>query len=158
MSSITLAFLADNKEYIPELAQEVFSQWEIMYTKQGKGPKKLEAQMLDRAVTDSIPLTMIALDGNTLVGSVTIKAQDFASRPELSPWIAAVFVLPKYRNRGIGSKLVLHAEAVAKEKFNIDKIYLYTGSASELYKKLGYETIEEVDRGDKILTVMEKGL
>ena len=158
MSSITLAYLADHKEYIPELAQGVFTQWETMYTGQGKGPKDLEAQMLDRAITDAIPLTMIALENDKLVGSVTIKTQDFASRPDLSPWIAAVFVFPEFRHRGIGSKLVLHAEKIAKENFGVDKIYLYTGSASKLYAKLGYAVVEEVDRGDKILTVMEKGL
>ena len=129
-----------------------------MYTKQGKGPKELENQMLERAITDAIPLTMITLEGDTLVGSVTIKAQDFASRPELSPWIAAVFVLPEFRHRGIGSKLVLFAEEVAKKQFDVNTIYLYTGSASKLYLQLGYEIIEEVDRGDTILTVMEKGL
>ena len=153
---IKIDFLAHHQSCIPQLAQGVFQQWEAMYTTQGKGPKELEKQMLDRATIDSIPLTMVAFDGKQLVGSVTIKAQDFADRPELSPWIAAVFVFEEFRHRGIGSKLVLFAEEVARKHFNKEKIYLYTGSAAELYAKLRYTTIEEVDRGDKVLTVMEK--
>jgi GNAT superfamily N-acetyltransferase len=42
------------------------------------------------------------------VGTATLLAQDVDTEqwPELSPWLAAVYVVPEYRHRGIGAALV----------------------------------------------------
>lgn len=153
---LQIDFLADKPEFLEELAEGVFNQWIDMYTKQGKTVEDIKENCRKRSVKDKIPLNMVASIHGKLVGSVTIKNDDLSGYPELNPWVAAVFVLPAYRKQGIGSKLVLHAEKIAKEVFGKDKIYLYTGSAAELYKKLGYKQIDTVERPDKILTVMEK--
>ncbi len=155
---LQIDFLADKPEFLEELAEGVFNQWIDMYTKQGKTVEDIKENLKKRSVKDKIPLNMVASIHGKLVGSVTIKNDDLSGYPELNPWVAAVFVLPAYRKQGIGSKLVLHAEKVAKEVFGKDKIYLYTGSAAELYKKLGYKQIDAVQRPDKVLTVMEKAL
>lgn len=153
---LSIDFLADKPEFVRELSEGIYEQWIDMYTKQGKNVTDIEKNCIDRSVKDKIPLTMVASLHGKLVGSVTIKNDDLSGYPELNPWVAGVFVLPAYRKQGIGSKLVLHAEKTAKEVFKKDKIYLYTGSASELYKKLGYKQIDTVERPNKVLTVMEK--
>ena len=156
--NITLDFLAHHTDKIDLLGREIYSQWIDMYTRQNKSVDDVIKTVESRAVTDTIPLTMIALEGDTLLGSVTLKVSDFSAHPELTPWLAGVFVLPQYRKQGVGSKLIGFAENIAKEKFNVETLYLYTGSASGLYEKLGYKTFETVDRGDKILTLMKKEL
>lgn len=153
---LNIDYLENKPEFVKELSEGIFNQWEEMYKKQGKNVEDIERNCKDRSVKDRIPLTMVASLHGKLVGSVTIKNDDLSGYPELNPWVAGVFVLPQYRKQGFGSKLVLHAERVAKDVFNKDKIYLYTGSASELYKKLGYKQIDTVERPDKTLTVMEK--
>jgi GNAT superfamily N-acetyltransferase len=152
-----IAYLKDKLEFIPKLAEGIITQWSSMYKKQGKELNDIEKTLIDRAVDDKIPLTMVGFDGDTVIGSVTIKADDFSSRPDLTPWIAGVFVFEEFRLKGYGRELIQFAEGVAKEKFDYDKIYLYTGSAENLYLKVGYSVVDRVQRetGSE-LVIMEK--
>lgn len=156
--SVTYDYLSNHPEFAETLGEAIYYQWEEMYQKQGKSVADVVETVRARAVSDAIPLTMVAVECGVLLGSVTIKENDFAAHPELTPWIAGVFVLPEQRGRGIGSGLVLHAEKIAADQFGVEETYLYTGSASGLYAQLGYDVFETVDRGDKVLTLMKKRL
>ncbi len=156
--NITYHYLKEFPKQITPLARAIYAEWNAMYERQGLSVEQVIEKVRERAVDSAIPLTMIALDGDTLLGSITIKEHDFADHPELSPWLAGVFTLPEYRNQGVGKGLITFAETIAKEKFDVKELFLYTGSASKLYEKIGYETFETVDRGDKILTLMKKKL
>lgn len=50
--------------------------------------------------------SLVALEGDTLLGCIHLIDNDDASLPELHPWLAALVVLPDRRNEGIGSTLV----------------------------------------------------
>lgn len=156
--TIQYGFLEEHPDYAEQLGEAIYYQWEEMYTRQGKSVSEVIETVKSRATSESIPCTMIALDGDTLLGSVTLKVNDFVDHPELSPWIAGVFVLPEHRGKGYGKGLVLHAEKIASKKFDVKTTYLYTGSASGLYEKIGYTVFETVDRGDKVLTLMKKDI
>lgn len=156
--ALNFYFLKEKPEVMETLAQAVFDQWSSMYARRGESADDVQAKMVDRAVDDRIPLTMVGFDGDTLIGSVTIKNDDFARRSDLNPWIAGVFVLPEHRGKGYSRELIAHAETVAKERFDLDKIYLYTGSAEGLYIKTGYTVVERFDSDTRELVVMEKRL
>ena len=103
-----------------------------------------------------IPSTYIAFD-DVLYGSAAIVANDMDNRPELSPWLASVFVYPEYRNRGIGSALVRHVMQQA-HKNNIEKLYLYTPDREAFYHKLGWRHIETVHYHGYEVSIMEADL
>jgi GNAT superfamily N-acetyltransferase len=42
------------------------------------------------------------------MGSAAIIDSDMDTRPELTPWLASVFVAKEFRNQGVGSRLVEH--------------------------------------------------
>jgi len=86
-----------------------------------------------------IPSTFIAFD-NILYGSAAIVESDLDNRPELSPWLASVFVKPEHRNKGIGSALVHYVMQQAKLS-NIEKLYLYTSDREAFYHRLGWKPI-----------------
>lgn len=151
-------FLKEKQDILPKLAQSVYEQWIDMYTRRGECAEDVAKKMRDRAVDDRIPLTMVAFDGDLLVGSVTIKNDDFARRSDLNPWIAGVFILPEHRGKGYSPQLIAHAEDIARDKFKLDTIYLYTGSAEGLYTKTGYTVVERFDSDTRELVVMEKRL
>lgn len=151
-------FLKEKQELLPQLAAAVHEEWATMYARRGETTADVEKKMRDRAVDDRIPLTMVAFDGDTLVGSVTIKNDDFARRSDLNPWIAGVFILPQFRGKGFSKELIAHAENVARDTFKLDTIYLYTGSAEGLYLKTGYTVVERFDSDTRELVVMEKRL
>ena len=70
---------------------------------------------------------------------------DHESRPDLSPWLAALLVSPNHRGRGVGSRLVrsLVLEAV---RLAIPRVYLGT-DIPEYYARLGAELYEQSPDG-----------
>jgi len=89
--------------------------------------------------TDLIPGTFIAIDGY-LLGSAAIVEHDMDNKPSLTPWLASVFVAPEHRLKGVGSKLVLHVMAQAKDH-GIRRLYLFTPDKQSFYLKLGWTTM-----------------
>lgn len=97
-------------------------------------------RMHDYLNPDFIPSTFVALD-DCVLGSGAIVKNDMDSRPELSPWLASVYVLPGHRGRGIGSKLVQHIMSQAKSE-TYKKLYLFTTDKQDFYEKLGWQTFD----------------
>jgi GNAT superfamily N-acetyltransferase len=56
---------------------------------------------------EALPLTFIAVEGETL-GTVGLWRCDLISRQDLFPWMAALYVAPHARGRGIAGKLQQH--------------------------------------------------
>lgn len=94
-----------------------------------------------------------AVAGDRIVGSVKVRVEDGQAH------IGKLIVLPEFRRRGIGRRLL----TAAHESVNADKYVLFTGSKSEgnirLYESCGYRiTGQRPDpkSADMILVVMEK--
>jgi len=78
-------------------------------------------------------------------------------RPDLSPWLAALYVAPEYRNRGIGETLIKaiedHARAVGTET-----LYLYTSEAEAFYAKLGWSVRDRFTLNGEACALMAREL
>ncbi len=155
---VQYSFLKESPQYIDLLGAEIYREWDSMYKFQGKTEAEVIDTVRSRAVTDRIPLTMIAHENGTLLGSVTLKTSEGDDFPELSPWLAGVFVLPSYRGRNIGWNLVDFAEQVARDNFGVKKLFLYTSTAENLYLRKGYRCFSEKMKDGKIVKYMEKDL
>ena len=71
--------------------------------------------------------------------------------------MAAVFVKPEFRNKGIGTKLIIRIELEAKRR-GITKLFLYTEHARKLYSKLGWHDLEKCEYQGVDVTIMCKQL
>lgn len=87
------------------------------------------------------------------MGSAAITANDMETRPELTPWLASVFVAPEFRNRGVGSRLVMHVMQQAKDA-GVDTLYLFTPDRVSFYEKLGWRTFNEEFYRGHLVTIM----
>jgi GNAT superfamily N-acetyltransferase len=58
------------------------------------------------ASSEPKPFCLIAHANNVFVGTVSVIASDLAERPLLTPWVAALWVEPMYRRKGIASALL----------------------------------------------------
>lgn len=98
---------------------------------------------LGRATDPSrIPLSLIALDGADLVGTVNLIDNDDARRAHLHPWLAAMVVKAAYRGQGIGTRLVL---ALLGEATRLGHPRVYFGTDGPgFYARLGAELHEQV--------------
>ena len=102
-----------------------------------------------------MPLTYIALDGETPVGSCTLELNG-GIRPDLGPWIGDLVVDPKYQKQGIGKMLINAVNERAKE-LGFEKLYLFTfdPTITQYYKSLGWKKIGMDKFKSRSVTLME---
>jgi N-acetylglutamate synthase-like GNAT family acetyltransferase len=86
-----------------------------------------------------------------------LVAHDMDSRPQLTPWLAGVFVKPQCRGKGIGSALVRRIEAEARS-LEVATLYLYTPNTESLYERLGWSVTERCEYRNTNVVVMSKEL
>jgi len=90
-----------------------------------------------------VPLSLVALDGATPIGTINLIANDDSSLPELYPWLAALVVVPERRGQGIGSMLV---RALAHESAGLGFAQLWFGTDGPgFYERLG--AVKHLQRG-----------
>ncbi|HSL11467.1 MAG TPA: GNAT family N-acetyltransferase [Actinomycetota bacterium] len=105
-----------------------------------------------------VPCAWVALAGPTPVGSVSLIENNMETHPQLTPWLAALFVLPEHRNQGIGRALVRHCEREASTA-GFATLYLFTSTARDYYARLGWVPILEGEPYENVLvTVMKREL
>ena len=129
--------LKQDSGHCETLARWHYREWANLYP-----DERLEDFLADlrACLADGIvPSTYIALDDG-LLGSVSIIARDLYSRPDLTPWLANVFVLPDHRRAGLGSALIMHAMQAARTA-GLKCLYLYTPGNEAFYHRLGWSTL-----------------
>ena len=153
-SDIEIDFLANHPHLVPELARLSWTEWQPIYLERGQTFDDSIANYRERTNTDCLPLTLVALHGSELVGTVSLKLHDLDTRPDLDPWLGGVLVLPDWRGRGIATGLMQRAVDVAR-KLNLERLYLWTHSAEGLYLKFGWQVLERTRYCGKEIAVME---
>ena len=91
--------------------------------------------------TSGLPMTLLALDGEELLGSVSLVFED---APELqehgSPWLASLYVKPQARGRGVGAALVRSVVALASQE-GVGELFLFTPEHRDFYARLGWRPL-----------------
>lgn len=146
--------LADHPQLAETIARWHFEEWGALSP--GATLAAWTAHIRESASRADLPVTFVALDaaaGDELLGSVTLVGCDMESRPDLSPWLAGLFVRPASRSQGVGSVLARRAvdEAAAR---GVARLYLYTHDARPLYERLGWRALEPTFYEGQDVTIM----
>jgi GNAT superfamily N-acetyltransferase len=135
----TISDLRQRPAFFDTVADRIWRAW----WKPDNYPLGHIAGLLRENITDTpIPLALVAHDGEEFLGTASVIASDLAERPQLTPWIAAVWVEPQARRRGVGSALVNRA---TQDCFGLgfSRAYLCARpQRSALYERLGWTPIE----------------
>lgn len=91
------------------------------------------------------------------VGTAGFVLQDLDERPDLSPWLAGVYVTPEWRGRGLVKLLVGEVEAAA-QRAGIPTLWLYTSTAEHIYRRAGWTTVELLPRPGRRTALMRRDL
>ena len=111
----------------------------------GYSPAHLETLLAEARDPDSVPLSLLATTEGRPAGTVNLVVCDDDSRPQLTPWLAALYVAPEFRSQGIGTALV---QRLCSEAARIGCRELYLGTEiPAFYKALGAEVHESVRPG-----------
>ena len=57
----------------------------------------------------------LMFDRNEIIGGCGLITNDFLSRMDIYPWLCALYVDEKYRNQGLGGKLIEYTARTALE-------------------------------------------
>jgi len=159
-STIAIDYLAHCPELVDALARLSFKEWQDIYEQRKQTLEHSVRNYRERLNTDQLPLTLVAvravsaINCRELVGMVSLKFHDMDTRPDLDPWLGGLFVLPEWRNRGVGTMLMHRATEEAR-RLNVPQLYLWTHTAERLYHKLGWHVFERSNYFGKEATVMQ---
>lgn len=115
-----------------------------------------ERFLCEAARAHRLPAVLVARRGEKFLGSVNLLVHEMTTRPQLSPWLAQLFVIAEERGHGIGSLLVRACLARFAE-LGFSRVHLYTAAATSLpayYAALGWRTLEETEYLGKPRAVM----
>lgn len=150
---IVIGDLADYRESIPTLARWHFDQWGPLT---GAGSLDAYITLLTAAARSrTVPSVLVALADGQLLGSANLVACDLPPRPELTPWLAQLFVEPNRRRHGVGAALVRAALERARQ-CGYRRVYLYTsGTLPQYHRRLGWREVERLEYLGRERTVMD---
>ena len=141
----------------PDLAA-VTARWRREAFARGRSLSEVAAaEAATAAGPGPMPRTLVLLAGGEPVGMVSLVAHDLDPRPDLTPWLAGVYVPPHARGRGHAARLVAAIEAEAAAS-GVATLWLYTRTAEPLYARLGWRTVERFAYRDEPYALMRRDL
>ncbi len=140
-------------DFAPILAHWSYMEW---YRARSMDFNLVLSAYLERARSETVPLSFVAVEGSLPVGMVTLKCDDLWSRKDLNPWLASLYVLPEYRKGGAGQALIRAVIARAKE-LGYHRLYLFLGQHDRYwlegyYVHRGWAAVENAIDNDGLET------
>jgi GNAT superfamily N-acetyltransferase len=129
--------LAERPDLLSVVADWIYHQW--WTSVDGASVEKLSQLLRAHLVLDQIPLTLVASLDSRPVGTATLLTHDVGTEewPDLSPWLSALYVVPQYREHGIGTALV-NATLSKATALGVGVLHLLTTEREEFYANLGW--------------------
>jgi N-acetylglutamate synthase-like GNAT family acetyltransferase len=137
--AFTIADLRQCPEFFDTVADRI---WQAWWKPHGHPLAYISSRLQENMEPGPVPLALVAHEDGCFLGTASLIASDLAERPQLTPWVAAVWVEPHARLRGVGAALVNHA-AQACFALGIGRVYLCARpERADFYQRLGWTRIE----------------
>lgn len=140
-----IVMIADRPDLVPTVASWL---WGEFWRYDGFALEETAAAVSAATARLGPPQTFVLLEGGTPVGTASLATDDLDERPDLTPWLAGVFVIPAARGLGYATRLIGAVEAACKSA-SIPSAWLYTNTAERLYERAGWRTMQAVARQAK---------
>jgi GNAT superfamily N-acetyltransferase len=118
--SFTISDLRQRPDFFDTAADRI---WQAWWQARGTPLDYIAGRLRENMDAAPIPFALVAHDGGTFLGTSSVIASDLAERPQLTPWVAAVWVEETARRHGVGAALV---DRAAQDCFSlgISRVYL----------------------------------
>lgn len=111
---MTRACTVSDLREVPAFAAVVAERvWRAWWEAQGVPLADLRARLDESLGPDPVPATFVAHDRERFLGCAALIASDVDQRPQLTPWVAALWVEPDMRRLGVGVALMACATQAA---------------------------------------------
>ena len=138
MNPVGIRPLADCPGLAARLAAWHVGHWGHFYDPADWNLASATAELEDHATRRGRPTTLVAMQDEDAVGSVSLVDED---APEFrgvgDAWLASLFVLEQARGRGIGAALVRACVALAARE-QVPRLWLFTPEHASFYAALGW--------------------
>lgn len=139
METWTISNLAHVRQFADTIAERGWHAW---WTDSGMTLATYRAGLEPMLRGDAIPMAFVAHRGDTYLGSVLLIENDLEQRPNLSPWIAALWVDVEHRGQCIAESLMATARTAASA-LGVTHVYLCAeAKVTPFYLRLGWTQIE----------------
>ena len=133
--------IKEKPEYIREVATLTNEEW--------GGDVETKIEKIKSRLDNKYYCKLILLEGDILIGFISIFPHDGEEKTDLSPWYATMFVKEEYRKKGY-SKILNNAILDEARNRGFKRLYLKT-DLENYYEKFGAKYIETLKSGEKLL-------
>lgn len=137
-----------------QIAEWYLSEWNIQKETTLEKLKQLPSgnfQFQVMMAVDAVPLATGGLYNHV---GILDKIPRLAIHPH---WLALVYTIPEYRGQGYGALLCGYIEQHA-QSLGLKELALFTHTAENLYRRLGWQQAERIAAGGRDIVVMTKML
>ena len=136
----TISDLRQRPEFLDTVADRI---WQAWWRETGHPLDYIAGRLArENLNAEPIPFALVAHHGPEFLGTSSVIKADLPERPQLTPWVAAVWVEPQARGRGVGAALVDRA-ALDCFALGVERAYLCARrERAEFYQKLGWIPVE----------------
>jgi GNAT superfamily N-acetyltransferase len=116
--------------------------WQAWWQPNGFPRDYIATRLTENMADTPIPLALVAHEDERFLGTSSVIASDLEERPQLTPWVAAVWVEEDARKHGVGAALVNRA---AGDCFALGEKRVYLCARARMagfYQRLGWTMIE----------------
>src|ERR1041385_3486805 len=99
-ASFSISDLRQRPEFFNVVADRIWRAW---WKDSGHPLEYITGRLGENLDARPIPIALGAHDGPAFLGPSSVIASELEERPHYTPWVAAVWVEPQYRSRGIGA-------------------------------------------------------
>ncbi len=142
--------LSDCMEHLLTVGTWIYREW---WSKRYDSPEVVLSWLRTHTQKDTVPYTVVAFADGAPVGSCSVIENDCVHRKQYAPWVAAVYVKPEMRHRGVASLILQEAAAIA-DRAAVKGLYIdCLAITAPVYEKNGWK-IYEREVGDKDSVVL----
>ena len=133
--------LYKHHEFIPAIVDAIWDEWSEDYIARTryKTKKDLEALYFKAANNaEGIPEAYVIFEGDTVIGSCLIDVEDMGVHPVSyiipGPWLANVYVMKPFRNKGYATRLLEYVVA----RYENMHLWTFNMKLATFYERFGF--------------------
>ena len=146
-------YLKDRFEWAPVLSRLHAATWGHLYASWSAADalREFESEYAD----GTLPVTILALDGQTLLGSISLVYDDLPGEHDLNPWVASFYVRPGFRGAGVGTFLLGAAHELLQRQ-GVTRAYLFTENAQAFFRRFGWFVLRQSTANGHVVEIMTR--
>jgi predicted N-acetyltransferase YhbS len=138
-AGLRIAHLCDVPQHRGSVARLIHDEfWRAV---PGASVEGMAARLAAATTAEAVPLCLVALRDDSVVGAVNLVDSDDDDQPHWTPWLAGMVVAAPCRGQGIGTALVLALLQQAR-RLGVPRVYFGTDGPG-FYTRLGAQVVAQ---------------